>query len=100
MSLIKCAKCSHMVSDRGTKCPKCGTPIQKSVAIEKARKKENIKYILVVCTIIILMIILTIISLSTTHGQKQKTDSSNLNKEWYENNSDEEWEEFLRGRSR
>ena len=27
MALIKCWNCGHMVSDKGMKCPKCGTPI-------------------------------------------------------------------------
>ena len=35
MALIKCLGCGHMVSDKGTKCPKCGTPIQK---VEEAAK--------------------------------------------------------------
>lgn len=30
MALIKCNGCGHMVSDKGTKCPKCGTPIKKN----------------------------------------------------------------------
>ena len=29
MALIKCTQCGHMVSDRGTKCPKCGMTIHK-----------------------------------------------------------------------
>lgn len=35
MALIKCSGCGHMVSDKGTKCPKCGTPIHK---VEEATK--------------------------------------------------------------
>lgn len=35
MALIKCSGCGHMVSDKGTKCPKCGTPIHK---VEEAAK--------------------------------------------------------------
>lgn len=35
MALIKCRNCGHMVSDKGTKCPKCGTPIHK---VEEAAK--------------------------------------------------------------
>ncbi len=27
MALIKCRECGHMISDRATKCPKCGCPI-------------------------------------------------------------------------
>ena len=29
MALIKCNECGHMISDRATKCPKCGCPITK-----------------------------------------------------------------------
>jgi len=35
MALIKCSGCGHMVSDKGKKCPKCGTPIHK---VEEATK--------------------------------------------------------------
>ena len=35
MALIKCSGCGHMVSDKGTKCPKCGTPTHK---VEEAAK--------------------------------------------------------------
>lgn len=30
MALIKCKGCGHMVSDKGTKCPKCGTLINET----------------------------------------------------------------------
>lgn len=29
MALIKCTECGHMISERATKCPKCGSPIIK-----------------------------------------------------------------------
>lgn len=29
MALIKCTGCGHMISDKATKCPKCGTPLIK-----------------------------------------------------------------------
>ena len=29
MALIKCNECGHMISDRATKCPKCGCPTTK-----------------------------------------------------------------------
>ena len=41
MALIKCSGCGHMVSDKGTKCPKCGTPIQKIEEAAKPIEKEE-----------------------------------------------------------
>ena len=41
MALIKCTNCGHMVSDKGTKCPKCGTPIQKIEEAAKPIEKEE-----------------------------------------------------------
>ena len=41
MALIKCKNCGHMVSDKGAKCPKCGTPIQKVVEAAKPIEKEE-----------------------------------------------------------
>ena len=32
MALIKCKQCGHMISDRATKCPKCG---QSLIDVEK-----------------------------------------------------------------
>ena len=29
MALIKCNECGQMISDRATKCPKCGCPIER-----------------------------------------------------------------------
>ena len=29
MALIKCTECGHMISDKATKCPKCGCPTTK-----------------------------------------------------------------------
>lgn len=29
MALIKCTECGHMISDKATKCPKCGCPVKK-----------------------------------------------------------------------
>ena len=42
MALIKCKGCGHVVSDKGTKCPKCGTPIHK---VEEAAKPIEEKVI-------------------------------------------------------
>ena len=39
MALIKCTQCGHMVSDRGTKCPKCGMTIHKEG--ESAENAQN-----------------------------------------------------------
>lgn len=41
MALIKCENCGHMVSDKGTKCPKCGTPIHKVEETAKPIEKEE-----------------------------------------------------------
>ena len=41
MALIKCINCGHMVSDKGAKCPKCGTPIQKTEGAVKPIEKEK-----------------------------------------------------------
>ena len=41
MALIKCTNCGHMVSDKGAKCPKCGTPIQKTEEAVKPIEKEK-----------------------------------------------------------
>jgi len=43
MALIKCTECGHMISDRATKCPKCGCPTtkkeKKSVQIEEVQPR-------------------------------------------------------------
>ena len=38
MALIKCSECGQMVSDKATKCPNCGNPIngKKQWKLEKA----------------------------------------------------------------
>ena len=41
MALIKCSNCGHMVSDKGTKCPKCGTPIIKVDTIPSKEKEDK-----------------------------------------------------------
>lgn len=46
MALIKCTSCGHMISDKASKCPKCGTPItigttQKSELPEKPRENTH-----------------------------------------------------------
>ena len=41
MALIKCTYCGHMVSDKGTKCPKCGMPIIKVDAIHSKEKEDK-----------------------------------------------------------
>ena len=41
MALIKCTNCGHMVSDKGAKCPKCGTPIQTIKEAAKTIEKEE-----------------------------------------------------------
>ena len=42
MALIKCSCCGHMVSDKGTKCPKCGTPIKKNEPTASIVKEEKV----------------------------------------------------------
>ena len=42
MALIKCKNCGHMVSDKGTKCPKCGTPIKKNEPTASIVKEEKV----------------------------------------------------------
>ena len=42
MALIKCTECGHMVSDKGTKCPKCGTPIVKMESIITTKNEDVI----------------------------------------------------------
>ena len=43
MALIKCNGCGHMVSDKGTKCPKCGTPIHEvEEAANPIEEKEKV----------------------------------------------------------
>lgn len=44
MALIKCSSYGHMVSDRGTKCPKCGTPITTADPAFHAEKKEEVVF--------------------------------------------------------
>ena len=41
MTLIKCIKCGQMVSDKGSKCPKCGTPIRMIKEAAKPVEKEE-----------------------------------------------------------
>ena len=38
MALIKCNECGHMISDKATKCPKCGCPTK----VEMIRHQENV----------------------------------------------------------
>lgn len=42
MALIKCKNCGHMVSDKGTNCPKCGTPIVKTESVFTTNKEEKV----------------------------------------------------------
>lgn len=41
MALIKCLGCGHMISDKATKCPKCGTPIVKTSQVFTTDKGVN-----------------------------------------------------------
>ena len=43
MALIECSNCGHMISDKATKCPKCGCPIgrQTSKGSEKWQEKNQ-----------------------------------------------------------
>lgn len=84
MALIKCSNCGHTVSDRGKKCPKCGTPITKILAIEEVPKERNLKRILAVCVMALIMITLTAASFYTVYSQQQKADSNNPVDDVYE----------------
>lgn len=41
MALIQCPECCQTVSDKATKCPKCGYPIQSSSGVEIMRNGEQ-----------------------------------------------------------
>ena len=45
MALIKCNECGHMISDKATKCPKCGCPTK----VEMVRHQENVARDMPVC---------------------------------------------------
>ena len=45
MALIKCNECGHMISDKATKCPKCGCPTK----VEMIRHQENVARDMPVC---------------------------------------------------
>ena len=42
MALIKCSGCGHMISDKVSKCPKCGMPIEKAESVFTEEKKEMV----------------------------------------------------------
>ena len=42
MALIKCSGCGHMISDKASKCPKCGMPIVKAESVFTEEKKETV----------------------------------------------------------
>lgn len=41
MALIKCKECGHMISDKATKCPKCGCPIMKQEEIRTSQASQD-----------------------------------------------------------
>ena len=45
MALIKCTECGHMISDKATKCPKCGCPTK----VEMVRHQDNVARDMPVC---------------------------------------------------
>ena len=45
MALIKCNGCGHMVSDKGTKCPKCGMLIRKSEPATPTENEDKVAYV-------------------------------------------------------
>ncbi len=42
MALIKCSGCGHMISDKVSKCPKCGMPMVKAESVFTEEKKEMV----------------------------------------------------------
>ena len=77
MALIKCVNCGHMVSTKGTKCPKCGTLIPKDDGSLK------ISFI-ILCAIIVIIAFVSFC-------QQQKADINNQ--------EDDIWEKLQRGES-
>ena len=41
MALIKCPECGHMVSDKATKCPKCGCPTKEATVPHQEDAARN-----------------------------------------------------------
>ncbi len=75
MALIKCSECGHMISDKATKCPKCGTPVRKQIVYQPQQdtptlcstKNKSQKWLYsVVGVLAILLVIMVIYLLSTT----------------------------------
>ncbi len=42
MALIKCKECGQMISDRATRCPKCGCPVKEDVLAQQENETTNI----------------------------------------------------------
>lgn len=43
MALIKCTKCGHIISDKATKCPKCGCPTTKGTESHIPQEKPQVQ---------------------------------------------------------
>ena len=43
MALIKCTNCGHMISDKATKCPKCGCPTTKGTESHIPQEKPQVQ---------------------------------------------------------
>ena len=41
MALIKCSECGHIVSDKATKCPKCGCPTKEKTVLHQEDAAKN-----------------------------------------------------------
>ena len=41
MALIKCSECGHMISDKATKCPKCGCPTKEKTVLHQEDAARN-----------------------------------------------------------
>lgn len=78
MALIKCVNCGHMISDRGAKCPKCGTA--KFVATKTYSNKpqeEYAKYTLSTCIGVVIIYILIIVSLYVVQSLQKNINGYN-----------------------
>ena len=71
MALIICKECGNEVSDRASKCPKCGCPINNK-EYKTMEKKRKTKYVSIFCisAVIILFLFASIISLDSSSTQE------------------------------
>lgn len=86
MALIKCTECGHMISDKATKCPKCGTLVRRQIVYQPQQdtpnfyntKSKSQKWLYAVAGVLVTLLVIMVIFLQTTtkFGPVSSTEKS------------------------